>query len=71
MSIECTLVLEDNACAYTCNVGVPLAKASEFVGTLNSLAAEQCDTCSPLDRPPCVTEMAYCFGGGCVDLPNP
>jgi len=61
-------VLEDNACAYTCNVAVPRASTSDFVDTLNSLALEKCSACDPPERSACLSPYPYCFGGGCVDL---
>jgi len=66
MNVDCMVMVEDNACAYACNVALPAVVAAIFLDTLNSFALERCSTCEPPEKTACVQAMPYCFVHGCV-----
>ena len=64
-SADCTLLLEDNACAYTCNVPLPVEMTNNFLSNLKSSAAS-CSSCPVPVRVTCESKVAACLNGMCV-----
>jgi hypothetical protein len=67
-STDCTLLLEDNACAYACNVALPSIEAQNFAPNLLQYALTACATCPPPDRVNCDPQIAACVNGKCVGV---
>lgn len=64
-SADCTLVLEDNACAYACNIALPTISAHNFAPNLSTMDPG-CATCEPPTRTDCEPQIAACVNGKCV-----
>jgi hypothetical protein len=62
---ECTLLLEDNACGYSCNVPMPVSMTNNFLSNLNS-SASGCTICPAPVRVTCEAKAAACVNGTCV-----
>jgi hypothetical protein len=67
-SSDCTLVLEDTACAYVCNVALPTQTARTF--TSNS-STPWCSTCAAPPRVTCPNQVPACLNGKCVAVDTP
>jgi hypothetical protein len=65
-SSDCTLVLESNACAYVCNVPLPISTASNFAPNLSGTAVSYCANCSPPAPVVCDSMAPACLNGKCV-----
>jgi hypothetical protein len=70
-SSDCTLVVESNACAYVCNVALPIATASDFTPNLSGSAATYCANCSPPAPVVCDPMAPACVNGKCVAVSAP
>ena len=64
-SSECTLVVENNACAVSCPIALPTTTISNFTVNLEN-AAHACASCDVPDAPPCPDAAAACVNGECV-----
>jgi hypothetical protein len=64
-STDCTLVLEDNPCAYTCNIALPSETANSFVSNLKYSAAS-CSSCAAPVQVTCESQVPACLDGTCV-----
>ena len=65
-SSDCTLVLEDNACAAVCNVPVPSSMVDTLQSNLRSSAATFCGGCPTPTAAPCERMVPACMNGRCV-----
>jgi hypothetical protein len=65
-SDDCTLVVEDNACAFTCNVPLPGATTTNFIANLSNQAASGCTTCPPPEKFTCMVQAPACVNGKCI-----
>jgi len=70
-SSDCTLVLEDNACAKVCNVPVPSAMVDTLQTNLRSSAATYCAGCPKPASVPCDPMVPACMNGRCVTANAP
>jgi hypothetical protein len=70
-SLDCTLVVENNACAYACNVPLPIATASNFAPNLSGSAVTYCANCPPPTAVVCDAMVAACVNGKCVAVSAP
>jgi len=59
-------VIEDNICAFACNIPLPTLFVSSFVSNLKSSAPAGCATCPAPMRAACDLEAAACVNGKCV-----
>jgi hypothetical protein len=66
-SADCALVLEDDACAYGCNVALPSSTSGYLVPNLNE-AASRCSSCEPPARQTCENQLPSCVNGQCVGV---
>ena len=69
-SMDCTLVMESNACAVVCNVPLPTVMASSYQDNLASAAKSNCASCPPQATVLCERMVAACLNGKCVAV-NP
>lgn len=65
-SSECSLVTEDNVCAFVCNVPVTKVYAPSFISNLTQHAPELCATCTAPVHIDCSPKAAACLNGICV-----
>ena len=65
-SSDCTLVLEDNACAAVCNVPVPGSMADTLQSNLRSSAATYCGGCPKPAAVLCERMVPACMNGRCM-----
>jgi hypothetical protein len=70
-SSDCTLVVESNACAYVCNVPLPITTASSFAPNLSGSAVSYCANCSPPATVVCDPMAPACLNGKCVAVSAP
>jgi hypothetical protein len=64
-SADCGIATEQNACASTCGVALPMNTIKNFESnTLKAGAA--CSTCPSLDPPPCAVYITACVNGECT-----
>jgi hypothetical protein len=65
-SKDCTLVLENNACAFVCSVPLPITTASNFPPNMAGMATGFCATCPSPARITCDPMTPSCVNGSCV-----
>jgi hypothetical protein len=70
-SSDCTLVLEDNACAAVCNVPVPNSMIDTLHSNLCSSAATYCGGCPKPASVLCAQMVPACMDGRCVAANTP
>ena len=63
-SVDCTLAVEDNACASTCGVVLPASTVASFENNMTN-AANACSACSPTPPPQCPAQVPTCVNGQC------
>jgi len=64
-STECTLLKEDNACGYACNIALPTLTAHNLLPNLDN-DAQSCATCEPPVQVDCAQAVAGCVNGKCI-----
>ena len=64
-STDCALALEDDACAYSCNIPLPSSTLASFTQNLEN-AASGCTSCAPPDRAQCDAQVPACVNGRCA-----
>lgn len=68
-SADCTLILEDNSCAYACDAALPTSTSHDFTSNLENSARVGCSTCMLPERADCVLLLPACVNGQCVGVP--
>jgi hypothetical protein len=66
-SSDCTLVVEDNACAFACNIPLPTSTARYFTDNPTIM----CSTCPAPTRVPCENQVPACVNKKCVAVAAP
>lgn len=69
-SLECTLVLESNACTTVCNVPLPTSTVRNYQDNLTSSAKTNCGNCPTQPPVMCERMVATCLNGKCAAV-NP
>ena len=64
-STDCTLEVEDNACAYSCNTALPSSMTNNFLSNLKN-SATGCVNCPAPVRVTCDGLVAECVNGKCT-----
>jgi len=65
-SSECTIVPENNACAWTCGAPLSMRMADTLKSNLDSTAAQFCPTCAAPPAVTCERTVPACVNGKCV-----